>query len=131
MSIENGQNDAELTFEQAHERLEAVVRGLEDGQIGLTESLAQYEQGVRLLRRCHELLEAAQQKIELLSGIDAAGRPITEPFDDRDSMTLAQEGNLPANRRRATPRRGATTPRRESQADPPASPNVDDSGSLF
>jgi exodeoxyribonuclease VII small subunit len=130
MSNENGDNLAELTFEQAHGQLEAVVRRLEDGQIGLTESLAQYEQGVLLLRRCHELLEAAQQKIELLSGIDAGGRPITEPFDDRDSLTLAQQGGETVGRRRSASRRAV--PRgTEPALEPPSDPNVDDPGSLF
>jgi exodeoxyribonuclease VII small subunit len=78
--------DSELTFEQAHAQLEAVVGRLEEGQLGLAEALAEYERGVRLLARCYALLENAEQKIELLSGVDADGRPITEPFDDRESV---------------------------------------------
>ena len=40
-----------LNFEQALADLERIVRALEDGQIGLEEALAHYEQGVALLRR--------------------------------------------------------------------------------
>ena len=66
------------TFEQALEQLEAIVHALEEGRLGLDESLAQYETGVKLLRRCHGLLARAERRIELLGGIDDAGRGLTE-----------------------------------------------------
>jgi exodeoxyribonuclease VII small subunit len=70
-----------LTFEQALERLESVVRDLESVETGLDKSLARYEAGVRLLRRCREILDAAEQTIRLLTGVDAQGRPITRDFE--------------------------------------------------
>ena len=69
-----------ITFEQALAQLEAVVRCLEDGHIGLDESLARDEEGVRLLKVCRESLQVAEQKIMLLTGVDAAGNPVVEPF---------------------------------------------------
>ena len=45
-----------LDFEQALGRLEVIVHDLEEGESGLSESLNRYEQGVTLLRQCHELL---------------------------------------------------------------------------
>ncbi len=69
-------------FEQSLERLEEIVHQLEDGQLGLSEALGRYEEGVKLLRQAYELLEGAQRKIELLSGVDAKGNPITRPLED-------------------------------------------------
>ena len=71
----------ELTFEQALERLELVVKDLESTETGLDRSLERYEDGVRLLKRCRAILDEAERKIRLLTGVDAAGNPITQDFD--------------------------------------------------
>jgi exodeoxyribonuclease VII small subunit len=68
-------------FEVSLEGLERVVSALEAGDLGLDEAIARYEEGVRLLARCRTLLEGAERKVALLTGIDAEGKPITEPFD--------------------------------------------------
>ncbi|MEQ8849791.1 exodeoxyribonuclease VII small subunit [Botrimarina sp.] len=73
---------ADEPFEESLAKLEEIVESLEGGELGLADALARYEEGVRRLRRCHEQLEAAERRIELLSGIDADGNPVTEPFDD-------------------------------------------------
>jgi len=77
------------SFEQALERLEAIVQRLEDGELGLDEALAQYEEGVGLLRRSYDLLGQAERRIEVLGGVDAEGNPITEPFDDEATIDTA------------------------------------------
>lgn len=56
----------ELTFEQAFERLEMVVRRLEAGEVSLDQSLALFEEGVALSRRCAALLDAAEGKMRVL-----------------------------------------------------------------
>jgi exodeoxyribonuclease VII small subunit len=70
-----------LTFEQALAELEGIVRELENGQIGLEESLAHYEKGVTLLKRCYGQLQQAEQRIVLLRGLDSDNQPITQPFE--------------------------------------------------
>ena len=70
-----------LTFESALAELEKIMRELEDGQIGLEESLAHYEKGVTLLRKCYGQLQKAEQRIMLLKGVDGDNRPVTEPFE--------------------------------------------------
>jgi exodeoxyribonuclease VII small subunit len=70
-----------LTFEQALAELERIVRELENGQIGLEESLTHYEKGVTLLKRCYGQLQQAEQRIVLLKGHDADNQPITQPFE--------------------------------------------------
>ena len=75
------QDGDEVTFEQSLSSLEKVVRGLEDGQQGLGTSLQLYEQGIQYLQRCYQLLDAAEQKIELLTSVDDQGRAVTEDFE--------------------------------------------------
>ena len=70
-----------LTFEQALAEVERIVRELEDGQIGLEEALACYETGVGLLKQCYGQLRRAEQRILLLTGLDAEGRPVLQPFE--------------------------------------------------
>lgn len=100
-SAEPSPNDEPLRFEEALANLEAIVAELEDGRLGLSESLARYESGVKLLRRCHGLLEQAERKIELLSGLDPSGKPLTEPFDSEASLDAAQSEGLTRKRRKA------------------------------
>jgi exodeoxyribonuclease VII small subunit len=54
------------TFEQAFTRLEESVRRLEAGQLTLDEATKIYEEGMRLARRCNELLSRAELKITRL-----------------------------------------------------------------
>ncbi|MCG3179717.1 MAG: Exodeoxyribonuclease 7 small subunit [Phycisphaerae bacterium] len=75
------QTDAEaLTFEQALDELQTIVGAMEEGEVPLGESVAQYERGVSLIRRCRKLLGEAEKRVELLSE-DDAGQPGTEPIE--------------------------------------------------
>ena len=66
------------TFEQAMGRLEEVVKQLERGECGLDESLKLFEEGAKLAARCNEMLDGAEQKVNLLinaeSGEEASFR---------------------------------------------------------
>ncbi|NIP85190.1 MAG: exodeoxyribonuclease VII small subunit [Planctomycetales bacterium] len=70
------------SFEEALAELEQIVHDLEEGQIGLADALGRYEQGVQLLQECYQLLEKAERRIQLLSGVDADGNPLVEPFEE-------------------------------------------------
>jgi exodeoxyribonuclease VII small subunit len=70
------------SFEEALQRLQAIVQELEQGDFGLDRALERYEEGVKLLRQCHDVLQKAERKIELLSGVDAEGQPVCTPLDD-------------------------------------------------
>jgi exodeoxyribonuclease VII small subunit len=89
----------EVTFEQSLTSLEKVVRGLEDGQQGLGASLQLYEQGIQHLQRCYQLLDAAEQKIELLTSVDDQGQAVTESFDS--SSGELEEKTATRTRKRA------------------------------
>jgi exodeoxyribonuclease VII small subunit len=87
----------EPTFESALTELQEVVRALEEGSLGLDESIARFERAISLLRRCYAELSRAEQKIELLSGFDRAGNPMTVPFDA--AATLDASNSSPGKRR--------------------------------
>ncbi len=54
------------SFEDMYRRLEEIAARLEAGGLGLEEALALYEEGMRLARLCHEILDAAQLRINRL-----------------------------------------------------------------
>src|SRR5262245_43506531 len=69
------------SFEDALTELDKILRALEDGGTTLEESLAKYERGVRLLKLCYARLQDAEQRITILNGLDAEGKPVLKPFD--------------------------------------------------
>jgi exodeoxyribonuclease VII small subunit len=70
-----------LSFEKALAELEQIVQKLERGDVPLEESVAIYERGEALKRRCEELLRQAEARVEKIT-LDAAGKPTgTEPLD--------------------------------------------------
>lgn len=54
------------TFEEALARLEAIAEQIEQGKIGLEESITQYEQGMALVKQCRDILSKAEHKIQKL-----------------------------------------------------------------
>ena len=61
----NNQSDTDvgqLSFERAIEELESIIRRLEDGKVPLEESVAIYERGEALKRRCEDLLRQAEAR---------------------------------------------------------------------
>jgi exodeoxyribonuclease VII small subunit len=79
------------TFEQALAELESIVRDLEDGKIGLEDSLALYEQGVALLKRCYGQLSQVEQRIVQLTAIDGEGNVQTRLFEHSASVDSAKK----------------------------------------
>lgn len=57
----------ELTFEQAYAQLTEVLDQLEQGELALDQSLDLYAQGRTLVKRCEELLSAADLRITQLT----------------------------------------------------------------
>ena len=55
-----------LTFEQAMEKLETIVKRLESDTISLEESLSLFEDGVHLGHLCSKRLDEADRKIQVL-----------------------------------------------------------------
>jgi len=70
---------AEQKFEEALQKLEAIVKRLEDGNLSLEESLKAFEEGIRLSRFCSKKLDEAEKKVEILLR-DNSGRLVAKPF---------------------------------------------------
>lgn len=73
----------QVGFDQVLDRLRQVVERLEQGKLGLEDSLRAYEEGVGLARRGHELLDGAEKRVELLMRGARGDEPaVTGPLDD-------------------------------------------------
>ena len=70
-------------FESALAQLEALVERMERGDLGLEESLRDFERGMALLRRCRAALQEAEQRVEALLDEDEAAEPV--PFTPPDT----------------------------------------------
>lgn len=68
-----------LSIEQAMERLEALVREMETGQLPLEKLITSYEEGVKLASLCQEKLDAAAKKIQIIAK-NASGQTKLEEF---------------------------------------------------
>ncbi len=58
--------DNKMKFEDAMQRLGEIVRTLETGETPLDDSIALFEEGMKLSKQCTELLENAEQKVRFL-----------------------------------------------------------------
>lgn len=110
--------DAAQTFESALNQLADIVARLESGSLGLSESIDAYERGVAILRRLHEELAAAEERVNVLVRIDDEGRPILEPAATAGA-TQAADSAQPA-----APRGPRQT--RSKTARPRSLPGMDD-----
>ncbi len=128
MSESSTEAKSEPTFEDALSKLEAIVAQLEAGDTGLEASLAAYERGVQLLRRCHGILQRAERKIELLSSVDAQGQAATEPFDD--TATFSEESAPTSRSQKRSAPRAASGKTSRTRAEPPDQ-NLDEAPKLF
>lgn len=77
-----GQN---VSFEQAIDQLQTIVKKLESGDVSLEDSLKQFEEGVRLSRFCQSYLSQAEKKIEVLVQGKADADSSLKPFDPSHS----------------------------------------------
>lgn len=71
-----------ITFEQSLMRLESIVKELESGDVSLDESLALFEEGVKLSGVCSNLLKNAKQKVDIL--IESADEIKKETFSSNE-----------------------------------------------
>lgn len=80
---ESAQPDVQsLSFEAALKQLEEIVTKLERGDVPLEESIAIYERGEALKKRCESLLAEAEERVERIRSSE--GRAVgAEPFDPK------------------------------------------------
>ena len=71
---------AKMKFEDGLACLEKTVEELEAGDLSLDESLAKYEEGVKTLKKCYEILRDAEKRVEILmKGEDGTAK--VAPFE--------------------------------------------------
>lgn len=73
-----------LKFEAAMERLDEIVAAMESGEVGIEDSIAQYEEAMQLAGHCRKILSTVEQRIKKIQ-FDHAGEPQAEPFSDPDA----------------------------------------------
>ncbi|MDH3584718.1 MAG: exodeoxyribonuclease VII small subunit [Phycisphaerae bacterium] len=66
---------SKLDFEQAIERLEGIVGQIESGEVGLEQSLDNYEEGMKMIRHCRKILGRAETRIRKLA-LDDEGNAV-------------------------------------------------------
>ncbi len=62
------QSKKKPSFEEALKQLEKIVTDVEEGNIGLEESIVKYEQGMKLVQQCRAILDQAEKRIETIQG---------------------------------------------------------------
>ncbi len=74
--------DTEIDFEATLKELEALVKQMESGDLGLEDSLKAFERGVRLTRQCQAALKNAELRVRALTEND--------DFEDLDTEPLGE-----------------------------------------
>jgi exodeoxyribonuclease VII small subunit len=69
------------SFEDSIRRLSEIVETLESGELPLEESLALFEEGVKLARASQATLDQAEKRVEELLSVDEQGNPLVREID--------------------------------------------------
>src|SRR6476469_7217589 len=80
MSGKSKPREAELNFEGAMDRLEAIVEQMESGKLPLEDLIVRYEEGMNLVKVCQERLVSAEKKIEIIAR-NSAGKVLVKDFE--------------------------------------------------
>ena len=70
-----------LSFEKAMVRLEKIVSSIEEGKVGLEDSITQFEEGMSLIRQCRQVLAESELKIQKLQADGPNGVEATDAKD--------------------------------------------------
>ena len=57
----------ELSFEEAVENLDKVVKNLSDPELSLDDAFKSYEDGIKLLKHCNDTLDKVEKKVMLIN----------------------------------------------------------------
>lgn len=74
-----------LTFEQALEKLEAIVEEIDHDDVDLERAIKAYERGVQLRDHCEQKLNEAQERISKIRIKDGAADAVSPSADGSDS----------------------------------------------
>ncbi len=123
-TVKTSDDDVAPPFEHSLAELRMIVSALEQGNLTLSDSLEQYENGVRSLKNCYRALDEAQSKIEILIDLDDDGRLVTAPFDGSATGFNSGRLNDPGND-------GSDDGQDDAREDDEENADVDDPNRLF
>ena len=72
------------------ERLEKIVEQMESGKLPLEDLIVRYEEGMNLVKVCHDQLAAAEQKIEIIAR-NSAGKPVVKEFEPKNDEKIDRQ----------------------------------------
>ena len=92
-------NPEDMTFEEAFRQLAEIAEKMEAGGLTLGDATAQFEQGMKLVQRCNQLLDSAELEVTTLResyqgpAASRAARGDAEPpfFDDASFGEIPEE----------------------------------------
>lgn len=67
------------SFEELMETLEVIVQELEKGNLNLDDSVAKFEEGMKISKECNKILESSEKRISIL--LENNGEVIEEDFN--------------------------------------------------
>jgi exodeoxyribonuclease VII small subunit len=73
------ENKENIKFEAGIERLEQIVKDLEQNNISLDQALELFKEGIDLVKHCNIILDTAEAKVKVLLE-DSQGQLVTEKF---------------------------------------------------
>lgn len=72
----------EMKFEESMQKLEEIAKELESGELDLDTSMSKFEEGMKLSKKCNEILENAEKKITIL--LQKEGELVEENFEQTE-----------------------------------------------
>ncbi|MBX3394940.1 MAG: exodeoxyribonuclease VII small subunit [Phycisphaerae bacterium] len=86
---------SKFDFEAALSRSEQIATQIEQGKIGLEESIRQFEEGMQLIRRCRQVLNEAELRIQSLEAAGADESVATRDYPIGGPANTAAPGDNP------------------------------------
>jgi exodeoxyribonuclease VII small subunit len=86
----SGQESPVLTFEEKMKRLDEIVRTMELGDRPLEESLALFEEGMKISLECQTLLEEAERKVTMLLSGSSKGSVGSSSSENEEDGSLQE-----------------------------------------
>ncbi|MEK7486205.1 MAG: exodeoxyribonuclease VII small subunit [Planctomycetota bacterium] len=78
-------NETNSSFEETLKKIEAITRDLERGQTTLEDSMLQFQKGIQYLQHCYQLLENAEEKLEVILK-DASGNFVAKEIQSLQDL---------------------------------------------
>ncbi|TCP31187.1 exodeoxyribonuclease VII small subunit [Scopulibacillus darangshiensis] len=75
-------NTKDITFEDAMEKLEKIVKQLEENEVPLEEAIDLFQEGITLSKLCHQRLEKVEEKMDQIIEKDGGMKPFNIQEDD-------------------------------------------------